>query len=356
MGYALTPMFYKAVECVFHSNNPLLLDDEIVLDQYYVTIQDKDKDGNIVGEREIPCVTHESLMRYYRENLMPRGMRISYDVCSTDPMVCKCIIEKRLSSRDKNRLLKAFPDASADDLDYMIHIEAIGEANLKNAKSEIAQQHLANTAENRAFDRCMIKFLCIDSKETVYGSSEEIGECDDNAKKVSDKKDWLECAIEQETAIQTKMQIPDAPVKESTDTGKAEEKPVSQASSPVDTRANAATTTHINKFNAPALGQYDEKNPVHTIIAAINCVGRVADYDKAFTILYDGSGLYNGKTYGQIAAALIETGDANAASILYSIVTAPPAGEKAAQEFVNLVQLLIDKGRLKFEDKKIVVR
>lgn len=355
MGYALTPMFYKAVECVFHSKNPLLSDQEIVLDQYYVTIQDKDKEGNVVGEREIPCVTHESLMRYYRENLMPRGMRISYDVCSTDPMVCKCIIEKRLSSKDKNLLLKAFPDASADDLDYMIHIEAIGEANLKNSKSEIAQQHLANTAENRAFDRCMIKFLCIDSKETVYGSSEEIGECDDNAKKVSNKKDWLECAFEQETAVQTKMQIPETPAKEEANDNKAEEKPAVKADTPVVTHANVSTVNHVNKFAAPNLGQYDEKDPVHTLIAAINCVGRTTD-NNAFTTLYDGSGLYNGKTYGQIAAALIETGDANAASILYSIVSAPPTGEKAAQEFVNLVQLLIDKGRLKFVNKQIVVR
>ena len=43
----------------------------------------------------------------------------------------------------------------------------------------ICSKHLANTAENRAFDRAIIKLLSLETDEAIYGSSEEIGEQDE---------------------------------------------------------------------------------------------------------------------------------------------------------------------------------
>lgn len=355
MGYALTPEFYKACECAFHSLNPIF-PGEILLDMYYVTIQDKDKNGEIVGEREIPCVTHESLMRYYRENLMLKRTNVFFEPTFSDPMVVKCTIVKALTPTDIKNLINFYPNATAEDFGKEIHIEAIGEATVQNSKSEIAQKHLANTAENRAFDRAMIKLLSLDTKEQVYGSSDEIGDCGEDVKKIPATKDWLDKA--KETIADSskgkceQMQMPlVAPVVETA--------PVVSESQPAHAAAPAQPAKSIPAPIAPehkSLGSYNNSIPLHTMINAINGIDREPGYDE--TLLEDKdnkSSVYNGKTIKQLVASLKE-GDKEAAEKLYKIVVNTPCLPTDAPAYINLVQYLIDSECLVFDGGNLVIK
>ena len=357
MGYALTPQFYKACECAFHSNNPIF-PGEILLDMYYVTIQDKDKNGEVVGEREIPCVTHESLMRYYRETLMLRRTVATTDPVFSDPMVVKCTITKQLTPTDLKNLCKFYPDSSPDDFGTEIHVEAIGEASLQNAKSDIAQKYLANTAENRAFDRAMIKLLSLDTKEQIYGSSEEIGDQGEDVKQVPQQKDWLDKA---KATLESKGPVSceqlQMPIQEcaSVPAEKPAETPAPASTNPTPSPALAKSTPDANP-NCKPIGSYDSHNQIHSMIGAINRSSRLEGYEElSMADDNDKSSVFNGKNIRQLVASM-KAGDRDATEKLYQIVADPPSVDTEGTYYIKLVQYLIDNGCLRFVDGKLVVK
>lgn len=353
MGYALTPQFYRATEVAFHSINPLF-PGEILLDMYYVTIQDKDHEGKVIGEREVPCVTHESLMRYYREHLMLRRTTVNYEPIFSDPMVVKCTITKKYTPTDLKNLCASCPGTTNDDFGTEVSVVAIGEASARNAKSEIAQKHLANTAENRAFDRAIIKLLSLETDEAIYGSSEEIGEQDENAKPVPQQKDWLDKAketIEKKPGKaeyeQIEMQIRES-VKEPA--GASAPMPAPAADKPA-----SQPKKYISSESRKPIGRFDFSNHIHTIINAINGLERTTCSEE-LTMAPDNdkANVFNGKNIRQLVASVKE-GDKDAIEKMYEIITDPPKLKPDSAYYVFLVQHLIDAGCLRFENNKLVL-
>ena len=142
---AYFPDWYSAVPTVFRSTNPLIA--TVTLDMYTL-VTDTD-DG---GSRPVPVVTHQSLLSWYRTNMLRFGIRKSVEVVSSsnDLKIVRCTLESPILG----------------------HTEALGEASFSNLTTRISRDHPASMAENRAFDRAVMDYLALDTQ--VYSSSDEI--------------------------------------------------------------------------------------------------------------------------------------------------------------------------------------
>jgi hypothetical protein len=157
MGYSTYKPDWAVTNPIsFTSYNPMIRD-KVTLDTYTINVKDYDANGKEIGEHMELIITHNSLMGYYQRYLMPYGVSVHFTPYPTqDGAVVKCTLQKN---------------------DTNLCLEALGEATVGNATTEIAANHLTNTAENRAFDRAMIRFLCLDLNEyggKAYSSSDDI--------------------------------------------------------------------------------------------------------------------------------------------------------------------------------------
>ena len=179
MGFSINPGkpdWQVTTPVSFKSLNPLVRE-SVLLDTYTVVVPEFDSDRNQCGEHTEMCVTHNSLLKWYTTYLMINGGSVSYEVCSgpRNGIVVKCAIEKLVSPEEKAILAK---DGYAIPND-VVHVESLGEASCDNCTNDISLKHQATTAENRSFDRAIIRYLSLDlsefGKDTIYSSSEEIG-------------------------------------------------------------------------------------------------------------------------------------------------------------------------------------
>ena len=160
MGFSTyKPEWQVTTPVEFKSDNPLITD-KVCLETYHITVPDFDAKGKQIGEHDELCVTHSSLLHWYEKNLMPKGCTMQ---CEPYPGVKNGIIVK-CSLKMGN-----------------IHVEALGEASGDNCSTEISFKHPTNTAENRAFDRALIRYLALNLDEfngidQIYSSSDEIGQ------------------------------------------------------------------------------------------------------------------------------------------------------------------------------------
>ena len=178
MGYSTyKPEWQVTTPVRIPSFNPLIRED-VELDSYTVIVADYDQQNQKTGEHEELCVTHASLLRWYQKNLMPYGGSIQYEVFpgTKSGVVVKCTLEKIITKEEADMLRNlgrpAFPNNT-------VHIESLGEASCDNCSTQIAKKHLANTAENRSFDRALIRYLSLNLETlgttNLYSSSEELG-------------------------------------------------------------------------------------------------------------------------------------------------------------------------------------
>lgn len=179
MGFSINPSkpgWQVTTPMGFKSLNPLVRE-EVLLDAYTVIVPEFDNDRNQIEEHVELCVTHNSLLKWYTTRLMTNGGSVSYEVCSgpRNGIVVKCAIEKIVSPEEKTILAK---DGYVIPND-IVHVESLGEASCDNCTNEISLKHQATTAENRSFDRAIIRYLSLDLSEfetdSIYSSSEEIG-------------------------------------------------------------------------------------------------------------------------------------------------------------------------------------
>lgn len=177
MGVNITGGFKDATVVDFISLNPLFSGMKFPLEVYKVLVEDLDECGNKLGEHEETCVTHASLLQNYNIQLLPIGVTKNFSnitPVSYNGVIFKCTLEMTVSLLQSRELIQKGIMAPMEN--YKVHIESTGGATLENCNSLIAKNHLAETAENRSFDRAMIQFLALDMSEygnrTLYGSSE----------------------------------------------------------------------------------------------------------------------------------------------------------------------------------------
>lgn len=142
---AYLPEWYSAVPTTFTSNNPLI--GSVILDMY--TIRTETETGS---KTTVPVVTHQSLLNWYRANMIRFGIRKTIEVasCTADLKVVRCILDSSILG----------------------HTESLGEASPSNLVTRVSMEHPNSMAENRAFDRAVMDFLALDT--LVYSSSDEI--------------------------------------------------------------------------------------------------------------------------------------------------------------------------------------
>ena len=142
---AYFPEWYSAAPTLFKSTNPLI--SAVTLDMYTLVTETEDN-----SKREIPIVTHQSLLNWYRTNMLRFGIRKSVEVLSSanDLKIVRCTLDSPILG----------------------HTEALGEASSSNLSTRISRDHPASMAENRSFDRAVMDYLALDTQ--VYSSSEEI--------------------------------------------------------------------------------------------------------------------------------------------------------------------------------------
>ena len=142
---AYLPEWYSAVPTTFSSSNPLI--SSVILDMY--TIVTEEENGS---KTKVPVVTHQSLLNWYRTNMLRFGIRKTVDIlnCTPDARVVKCALDSAILG----------------------HTEALGEASASNLATRISMDHPNSMAENRAFDRAVMDYLALDT--TVYSRSDEI--------------------------------------------------------------------------------------------------------------------------------------------------------------------------------------
>ena len=142
---AYLPEWYSAVPTTFNSSNPLIA--SVILDMYTIVTE-----GENGSKTKVPVVTHQSLLNWYRANMLRFGIRKSVDVlnCTPDSRVVRCSLDSAILG----------------------HTEALGEASSSNLATRISMDHPNSMAENRAFDRAIMDYLALDT--LVYSSSDEI--------------------------------------------------------------------------------------------------------------------------------------------------------------------------------------
>ena len=142
---AYFPEWYSAVPTLFKSSNPLI--SSVTLDMYTLVTEAEDD-----SKTKIPVVTHQSLLNWYRNNMLRFGIRKTIEVlsCTNDLKIVRCALDSPILG----------------------HTEALGEASLSNLSTRISRDHPASMAENRSFDRAIMDYLALDTQ--VYSSSDEI--------------------------------------------------------------------------------------------------------------------------------------------------------------------------------------
>ena len=177
MGVNISGGWKDATVVEFVSQNPLFSGMKFPLEVYKVIVEDTDSEGNKIGEHEEFCVTHSSLLTNYNVQLLPIGVIKNFSnvtPATYDGVIFKCTIEMNVSQVQIRELVQRGLMPPMEN--YKVHTESTGGATTGNCSSVIAKMHLAETAENRSFDRALIQFLALDMSEygnrTLYGSSE----------------------------------------------------------------------------------------------------------------------------------------------------------------------------------------
>lgn len=189
MGVNISGGWKDATVVEFISQSPLFSGMKFPLEVYKVIVEDTDNEGNKIGEHEEFCVTHSSLLTNYNVQLLPIGVTKNFSNVTPATyagVIFKCTIEMNVSQVQIRDLVQRGLMPPMEN--YKVRTESTGGATTGNCSSVIAKMHLAETAENRSFDRALIQFLALDMSEygnrTLYGSSE----LDGKRVRIDDKK------------------------------------------------------------------------------------------------------------------------------------------------------------------------
>lgn len=322
------PEWQSATPTTFKSRNPLIKED-VILDVYDVEVEEKDALGNVCGTHTESCVTHQSLLNFYQQHLLPIGMSVKFDVPQIGTpglIVVKCVLEKNGVTKEQWKLLNSQGIDVNDDIVY--HVEAIGEASVDNCKTEISLTHLTNTAENRAFDRALVRFLALDLDRPIYSSSDELGrpvQGKEPAESVEGQdQDWFSSgkSSAQSMTVEVNRKPDPQPVPESTPA-----KPAVQATvtAPVQVQPEVKPASTYVK---PAPAVVREPTPTEKEIA--QCARQTySDEEYAWMLAQQyqfSKSEYNGKTFAEMIG-IIKEGKAEAKEVcvaFYSLLRFKP--------------------------------
>lgn len=358
MGQSLyVPEWQTATPRSFKSRNPLFEDVPIVLDVYDVQVEERNKLGEKIGEHKETCVTHTSLMRWYEMNGLMFGYKLSYEpVIGKDAVIVKCTIQKRVTEEEAKKMLKAGHNVPMSS--YTVHWEGIGEASPQNTSTEIAQKHLAATAENRAFDRTLLRLLALDTEHGVlYSSSDEIGRpiIDENRQtpESNDNPRWWESGAVMADPIKPAEQTPvtPRPVAPSSFVEKTDKLPVQTV--PVEANADElplfpeAKSDPVPPAQEETEKRASEKKPVteeeYKRIASIKeLTDEEAEAVGNYT-LHLANSEFNGQPFSRAIEAVRhqDTKEAAAAGrALYFFVRNRPSNPEKEKEWVQVIALL----------------